>query len=169
MTQLNTDVASVILEYAVLFDILFPGCKRQCYNRNIQKISSSLCIDYILFKKLHREDDLPAVIHHKSGNRGWYYRGKLHRDNDLPAQILSDGTQGWYYCGKLHRDNDLPAQIFSDGIRVWCCRGKIHRDKNPAIIYPDGSGEWHFHGIKNRLGGTYLEDKKYYSSINLHS
>jgi hypothetical protein len=80
-----------------------------------------------------------------------------------------EGYNAWYYNNKLHRDDDLPAQIYSNGVRVWYCRGKIHRDKNPAIIYSDGSNEWYSHGIKNRLGCTYLEDKKYYSSFNLHS
>src|SRR5271170_6044899 len=39
---------------------------------------------------------------------------KLHRDNDLPAIIYANGTQWWYQRGVYHRDNDLPAIIYSD-------------------------------------------------------
>ncbi len=50
----------------------------------------------------------------------WYQHGKLHRDNDLPAVIYTNGTQMWYQHGKLHRDNDLPAVIYSDGaVEYW--------------------------------------------------
>ena len=34
-----------------------------------------------------------------NGTQKWYLNGKLHRENDLPAIIHSDGTQEWYLNG----------------------------------------------------------------------
>jgi hypothetical protein len=101
MTQLNADVASVILEYAnyfeyaVLFDILFPGCRRLCYNRNIKELKTDYFIEYTLFGKLHRENDLPAFINDKVKFYSWWINGKRHREYNYPAII--DGNMHLYY------------------------------------------------------------------------
>ncbi len=94
--------------------------------------------------KLHRDNDLPAIIW-ADGSQEWYYHGKLHRDNDLPAVIWTNGTQWWYH-NKLHRDNDLPA-IIATRVQYWYKHGKVHRDNDlPAIICTNGSQEWHQYG-----------------------
>ena len=36
------------------------------------------------------------------GSQYWYKNGKLHRDNDLPAVIYLDGTQCWYKNGEIY-------------------------------------------------------------------
>jgi len=42
----------------------------------------------------------PAPIIDKYGNRRWYNKeGKLHRENDMPAVIRKDGTNFWYING----------------------------------------------------------------------
>jgi hypothetical protein len=112
MTHLNADVASVILEFAnyfhrvVLFDILFPGSKLQCYKRNIRIIKKEEDIEYRLFDKLHRENDLPAIIW-DNGTKEWWFKGKCHRDGDLPAIIYTSHSK----IGGL-RENAIGMEIY---------------------------------------------------------
>ena len=123
--------------------------------------------------KLHREDDLPALIMpqiymygkpHVAERRYWYKHGKLHRDGDKPAVITiwektnRIGSETWYSDGVLHRDNnDLPAFIaYSDkGVAIisnWVQNGQSHRLSGPAYIRFDGETDqnpysyWAYHG-----------------------
>jgi outer membrane lipoprotein-sorting protein len=73
--------------------------------------------------RLHRDNDLPAVIY-SDGGKEWFQNGELHRDNDLPAVIKSNGTQYWYQNGLRHRDNDRPAVIYSNGDQYWYQNGE---------------------------------------------
>jgi hypothetical protein len=77
--------------------------------------------------------------------------GKLHRDNDLPALVsISNGrvTQSWWQDGELHRDNDLPALIVPGYAQEYLWRGKLHRPSGmPAIEYTDGRREWCWNGV----------------------
>ena len=47
-----------------------------------------------------------------------------------------------YRCYKDHNDKfhriDGPAIIFPDGTEHWFFHGELHRDGGPAIWYPDG-------------------------------
>ncbi len=84
--------------------------------------------------RLHRDDDLPAVIY-ADGTCEWFKNGVLHRAGYAPAVIYADGPQWWYRHGKLHREGDLPAVIESDGSQKWWVNGLRHRDGNkPAVI-----------------------------------
>jgi hypothetical protein len=75
--------------------------------------------------------------------------GKLHRCNDLPAMVYKDGDHIWRRRGLHHRDHDLPAIICSDGGQYWCQHGVPHRDNGlPAAIYADGSMAWYQHGVE---------------------
>lgn len=81
---------------------------------------------YMLFNKLHREDDLPAAIY-LDGSCSYFYNGRLHRDSDLPA-ITYQSRLEYYKHGKLHRDDDengtpKPAIIWSDGTEVYFKNG----------------------------------------------
>ena len=81
-----------------------------------------------------------------NGTQKWYLNGKLHRENDLPAIISSSGTQSWWLYGKRHRENDLPAIISSCGTQSWWLYGKRHRENDlPAYIGSDGT-EWYLNG-----------------------
>lgn len=72
---------------------------------------------HFLDDRLHRENDLPAVIY-GNGTKHWFRYGKFYRDNDLPAVIEWSGSKYWYdQDDNIHRDNGLPAIIFSNG----CC------------------------------------------------
>ena len=73
--------------------------------------------------KLHRDDDMPAVIYW-NGSKSWFKNGEYHRDGNLPAYIGSDGTQAWWKNGLRHRDEDLPAVIHADGKQEWWKEGK---------------------------------------------
>jgi hypothetical protein len=82
------------------------------------------------------------------GAKFWYKNGKLHRDNDLPAVIYQNGDLFWYKNGKLHRDNDLPAVINTNGELFWYKNGNFHRDNDlPAAIYKTGYQQWYKNGI----------------------
>ncbi len=96
---------------------------------------------------LHRDDDLPAVIH-SDGTQEWRQHGKLHRDGDKPAYVRADGTREWWQHGKFHREADSPAVIYSNGTREWYKNGNKHRDNAlPAVFYADGSREWWIDGV----------------------
>jgi antitoxin component YwqK of YwqJK toxin-antitoxin module len=62
-------------------------------------------------------NDLPTYI--KNGDKYWYKNGKIHRDDDLPAVVCYNSTKYWYQNGKLHRDNNLPAVIMRNGDKYW--------------------------------------------------
>jgi len=97
--------------------------------------------------KLHRDNDLPAVIRYNNKEQYWYKNGLQHRDNDLPAIIFNNGHQVWYKDGLIHRENDLPAIICENGDREWYKKGKKHRDFDlPAIIYINGHRAWYING-----------------------
>ncbi len=76
--------------------------------------------------KLHRDNDLPAIIYkifQDEEDQYWFKNGKLHREHDLPAVMDQNGYQCWYKNGEIHRDNDLPAEISSNGTQRWYKNG----------------------------------------------
>ena len=54
--------------------------------------------------------------------------------------------------GELHRE-DGPAVIWPDGTRHWYWHGKPHRGDGPAKIRSDGKQEWYWHGERHRDDG----------------
>ena len=74
----------------------------------------------------------------------WYKNGKLHRDDDLPAVIWKEGTQEWYQHGLRHRENN-PAIIRKDSLYAWWLNGNCHREDGPAITHVYGSYQNVFH------------------------
>jgi len=68
-----------------------------------------------------------GVVFRPNGVQEWYKDGKLHRDDDLPAVIRTNGKREWYRLGKLHRDNNLPAVVYADESRAWFVHGKFQR------------------------------------------
>jgi hypothetical protein len=149
MNKINSDIASIILAYAgyfqwgKFFEVIYPGSRQQCYNMNICskkefiKLFNYDKLEYKLFGKLHRENDLPAV-ERGNGTKYWSYNGKLHRENDKPAMIYASGAKYWYWHGKLHRTDDKPAMISASGAKYWYWHDKLHRVDGPAIIWEDG-------------------------------
>lgn len=103
--------------------------------------------------KLHRDNDLPAVVINSGGGRLlWFQNGKLHRDNG-PAAIYEGGEE-WYKNGSRHRD-DGPAMVWynhdshvynnvcyaSAKIREeWYQNGKLHREDGPARTSYNSAG-----------------------------
>jgi len=68
----------------------------------------------------------PSPIIDKYGITRWYNKaGKLHRENDLPAVMHEDGSREWYINGKRHRENDMPAIIREDGSKEWFVNGEF--------------------------------------------
>lgn len=90
--------------------------------------------------ELHSFDDKPAIIY-PNGIQYWCKNDKLHRDNDLPAIVISRSNfqaKHWFINGQLHRDNDLPAIILIGNIQQinsWYRYGQLYRDNNlPTTI-----------------------------------
>ena len=107
-------------------------------------------VSYLRNGKLHRDNDLPAVIY-TDGKQRWYQNGLTHRDNDLPAVITEEGDQTWYKNGFKHRDNDLPAKINANGDKYWYQNGFHYRDNDlPAIIRTCGEKVWYKNGLIHR-------------------
>jgi len=58
--------------------------------------------------------------------------------------IERNGVRAWYHNDEYHR-NDGPAVIYGNGSQEWHLRqewwlnGKMHREDGPAIINPDGT------------------------------
>lgn len=100
--------------------------------------------------KLHRDNDLPAIIRARGG-QVWYNHGNIHCKDDLPAIIDADGDQYWYKNGKLHREDDKPSVIHSNGDQQWYKHGNLHRDDDqPAIVCADGEKHWYKNGERYR-------------------
>lgn len=102
--------------------------------------------------KLHRDNDLPAVIS-ENGTQMWFQNGKRHRDEDKPAVIYLDGAQLWFANGLAHRCDDKPACEYLKGEKRWFLHGKEHRDNDkPAHIWPNGTQWWYQNNEKHRDG-----------------
>ena len=85
-----------------------------------------------------------------------------HRDYDLPAKIFATGQMEWSQHGRVSRAGDRPAIVLPDGEMHWRERGEKHRLGGPAIIYPDGAREWHWHDLliatQDAAGDFFVED-----------
>ena len=129
------------------------------------KYSESV-IDFILnmFKSAMDNSQIRhnwEVLIYASGSRCWHKNGKLHRDDDLPAVIHSDGTKEWWFNGLRHRGNDQPAIICSNGFMEWWDYGVLHRTgRNPAVIGREGEHEWWKDGVKYNPPSYYIDWRK---------
>jgi hypothetical protein len=56
--------------------------------------------------------------------------GEIHRDNDLPVIIHSNSSKSWYHEEKCHRRNGNPAVIYSDGPMMWYYHGQYRKAAN---------------------------------------
>lgn len=111
--------------------------------------------DIIYYKnnKIHRDDDLPAIIQ-KDGSLQWWINGYPHRENN-PAEIRIDGTKYWYNHGQKHRIGG-PAVERSDGTKVWRQYNELHRLDGPAYESLDYKS-WYKKGKQHRLDGPAVE------------
>lgn len=113
------------------------------------------------------------VVRFPDGTTGFTRRGFYHRSNG-PAVFLADGSFAFYLNGEKITPPDQgtgaeiglclrsvsddgtqqwasasgedEALVLSDGTKVFYHDGELHRDGGPAIILPDGSGQWAQHG-----------------------
>jgi hypothetical protein len=93
---------------------------------------------------LHRNDDLPAVMH-SDGTLEWYRHGVPHRENPLlPHRMSCTGTQTWLDAEKrVHREGGLPAIVDADGTKTWMVRGRYFAEgDNPHVVTKDGVSLW---------------------------
>ena len=66
-----------------------------------------------------------GLIIHDNGDQCWYKDDKLHREDDLPAIIWADSSKFWAINGKCHRENG-PADMHVDGKIYWYLNGDAH-------------------------------------------
>jgi hypothetical protein len=67
-------------------------------------------------------------------------------ENYTEKQISENGNV--FYCnikGRLHR-LDGPAIVWSNGSKEWHINGKTHRVDGPALIYVEGIRQWYING-----------------------
>lgn len=83
---------------------------------------------------LHRDGDLPAVVHH-DGTQEWYMYGLRHRDKGQPAYIGADGTRAWFRAGSYHRPDGLPAITYADGRCVYVTNNYDDADDNTTTSW----------------------------------
>lgn len=81
----------------------------------------------------------------ENGDIIYYKNNKIHRDDDLPAIIQKDGSLQWWINGYPHRENN-PAEIRIDGTKYWYNHGQKHRIGGPAVEHVDGKKEWWIEG-----------------------
>jgi hypothetical protein len=115
--------------------------------------------------KLHRGNDIPAVITYMEDGRisdkQWWIHGMKHRNGDKPA-YMSYGitfrtervslTSYWYYYGELHRECGSAIKATSNSFSTYSLFGEnieteeeynniistgkqIKLDRNAAILY----------------------------------
>lgn len=90
------------------------------------------------------------IIQYSLNTKIWTKDGVLHRDNDLPAVIHANGSEEWWFNGKRHRNNNLPAIIKVNGVQEWWVNGIRHRDvkDGPAVLSPNVyKCGWYVNGV----------------------
>ena len=133
----------------VEFEFGFPPFCVETYDENtIKIIIDDVGSFYFKNKKLHKDDDEPAVDY-ENGTLQWYKYGKLHRDDDMPAIIDNEGGKEWWYGGRRHREDDKPAVIYYGGEEWWLYGARHREDDKPAIV-SDSTQEWWVGGFMHR-------------------
>jgi hypothetical protein len=84
----------------------------------------------------------------------WYDADKkLHRDDDNPAVVYSNGTMTWFQHGVPGRsDPTKPHMIDAKLTKKWLDADRLlhsHGDR-PAVIFEDGTKRWYLHGVPGR-------------------
>jgi hypothetical protein len=97
------------------------------------------------------------------GTKIWYNaKRKLHRDNDLPAVECADRSKHWSVNRKQHRDNDLPAVELANGNKLWYVNNMRHRlDGLLTIENVNGYKSWYIYSKKF----TYKKVCNYYKIL----
>lgn len=73
---------------------------------------------------------------------------RLHRENDLPAVERSNGDKIWYIDGKLHREGNKPVFISVSGYQTYYKNHLLHRTNGPAVEEENGNVEYWINGCK---------------------
>lgn len=90
--------------------------------RNIRNLRTPIQ-EYWVNGKLHRENDLPAVVFNDSKKHSyWYEEGKLHRNNNKPAIIngnfLHYFNNGELYKSEIQYDNKIVNWIMNNPFKL---------------------------------------------------
>jgi hypothetical protein len=140
-------------------DIIYNRMYRYKYNDKFHVTDEQKykIVYYLPNGNLHTFDDPCIAI---SWNRRnllhiWFKDNKIHRDNDLPAVIhdMNGSTSIWNMCSikteEVFKDilQYFPGFYILDYIHMWFKNGLPHRDNDlPAIIRKEYM-EWRRHGL----------------------
>ena len=121
------------------------------------------------------------AIKYKTGPVLWYLFGKLHRDFGRPAIAYKTGEVEYFLQGqkygikeeeaKVSRtdDNyinsiaDNPAIVYKNGTKEWHFYGHLDRMNKPAVIYSNGDVEYRaFHNYYREDGPAVIIGNKQY-------
>lgn len=119
------------------------------------------------------EGGFDEIVRFADGTTGFTLRGFYHRTNG-PAAFLADGSFAFYLKGERLTPPDqgtgaeigltlrsvsddgvqrwatasgkYQATVLPDGSKIFYLDGELHRDGGPAIVLPDGHGQWVRHG-----------------------
>ena len=146
------------------------------YNSCLPDKDHYLCEAYYVDNKVHREDDLPAIIV-EGTYKTWRIGGTMHRING-PAHINNHGSKdmAWMQNNKYHREGDKLAfyhkfNAFIGGkpcvcvIIEWFINGKLHRDVGPAKIQQSSCNGIVKTQYFYRKSGTKTKNTKIYYDI----
>ena len=122
-------------------------CKLCCQN--------GIDILHIWFKdnKIHRDNDLPAVIHHRIGKED-IWNVKITMDDEpifkdilkyFPKYFVFNEINMWFKNGLPHRDNDSPS-IIKPNWKEWRQNGLLHRDNDMPALVIYGIETWYNKG-----------------------
>lgn len=132
----------VLLEDSVTFDGV-KAVGRKCTPLRI-----------VPMKEWRRLVSVPSVLAYTNGKGLEYHTryGKLHRADDLPAVLEPTGRRQWWKYGYKHRADDQPAVVVPGYKQEWWMHGRLHRDGNkPAVVWHSGTLEWWQNGVRERV------------------
>jgi hypothetical protein len=115
-------------------------------------------------KKIHRDNDLPAIVHIEGNFYEWYNQGSRERYNKKPAVIIRNRSFDWYINDKLQSVDGEPCSIIIGDSHpwnlIWAHEGRIHNNKGPAVLSTRGMIEFF-------LNGTKYNFKSWLGSVNI--
>lgn len=88
---------------------------------NIKKLYTD-SLQSVIVRTIIKNNEKIVVLYYGSNHspsKFYYYRNQLHRDNDLPAIIHHNGYKEWYKKNKLYRENELPVIEHASGAKYW--------------------------------------------------
>jgi len=91
-------------------------------------------------------------------------------DNSLLSQLMLHRPFYEYYTTCRQYILQLHTRILTDiyVTELYTIFGKLHRENGPAVIYSDGTQEWHLNDKLHREDGPAVEDLRCFAPANIY-